>query len=380
MIIPFNIPFTTGTELEYIDQAINNHHLSGDGPFTRRCCELLESKYGFGKCLLTTSCTDALEMSALLLDIEAGDEVIVPSFTFVSTALAFARQGAKIVFADSRKDSPCMDEKEIENLITSRTKAIIPVHYGGFPCEMDGIMQIAEKHNILVIEDAAHAFGSRLRGRLLGTIGLMGCFSFHETKVVHCGEGGMLSINDNRFSERAEIIWEKGTNRSQFHRGTVEKYEWLDMGSSFLLSDINAAFLFSQLEEADKIIGHKKKQWELYYNLLKKLGNNELIKLHVISDHTDFNYSGFFIEAGNNRERESLRNHLIAKRIQAVTHYLDLSSSPYILKNREIHRISRNENSKRYENTILRLPFYHSLEERQIREIASAINEFYAGT
>jgi dTDP-4-amino-4,6-dideoxygalactose transaminase len=279
MIIPFNIPFTTGNELEYIKQAIGNRHLSGNGPFTRKCCELLGVKYGFGKCLLTTSCTDALEMCALLLDIKPGDEVIVPAFTFVSTALAFARQGAKIVFIDSKSDNPCMDEDKIEKLITSRTKAIIPVHYGGFPCEMDSIMQIAEKHNLIVIEDSAHAFGSRYKSKLLGTIGHLGCFSFHETKVIHCGEGGMLTINDRKLSERAEIIWDKGTNRSQFQRGEVQKYEWLDTGSSFLLSDLNAAFLFSQLKEGEKIINYKKEQWFLYSSLLKDLGNKGLIKL-----------------------------------------------------------------------------------------------------
>jgi dTDP-4-amino-4,6-dideoxygalactose transaminase len=377
MIIPFNIPFTTGNELEYIKQAIGNRHLSGNGPFTRKCCELLGVKYGFGKCLLTTSCTDALEMCALLLDIKPGDEVIVPAFTFVSTALAFARQGAKIVFIDSKSDNPCMDEDKIEKLITSRTKAIIPVHYGGFPCEMDSIMQIAEKHNLIVIEDSAHAFGSRYKSKLLGTIGHLGCFSFHETKVIHCGEGGMLTINDRKLSERAEIIWDKGTNRSQFQRGEVQKYEWLDTGSSFLLSDLNAAFLFSQLKEGEKIINYKKEQWFLYSSLLKDLGNKGLIKLPLINNNTQYNYSGFYLEAKNLKEREDLRNHLIKRGIQAITHYLDLSGSPYILKNQKIQSISQNENSKRYENTILRLPFYFSLKNNQIKEVAGAIKEFY---
>jgi dTDP-4-amino-4,6-dideoxygalactose transaminase len=379
MIIPFNFPYFTGKELDYTKQALENGHLSGNGPFTRKCCELLKIKYGFENCLLTTSCTDALEMSALLLDIKAGDEVIIPAFTFVSTALAFARQGATIIFADSCNNNPNIDARKVEKLITARTKAIIPVHYLGFPCEMDQIMQIAEKHNLLVIEDAAHAFGSRLKGRLLGTIGHMGCFSFHETKVVHCGEGGMIAINDKRFSERAEIIWEKGTNRSLFQKGMVEKYEWIDTGSSFLLSDLNAAFLFAQMEEADKIINHKKEQWGLYYSLLKKLENGGLIKLPVIGSSSEFNYSSFYLEAENNEVRESLRNHLISKRIQAVTHYLDLSFSPYMLKNHDIHRLIRNENSKRYENNILRLPFYFSLEDKQIKEIAGEIDRFYSG-
>jgi dTDP-4-amino-4,6-dideoxygalactose transaminase len=378
MIIPFNIPYTTGIELEYIKQAVENHHLSGNGPFTQKCCNLLDVRFGLNECLLTTSCTDALEMSALLLDIEAGDEVIVPSFTFVSTALAFVRQGAKIVFAESRNDNPCIDEKEIEKLITPRTRAIVPMHYCGFPCDMDRIMQIAEKKNLIVIEDAAHAFGSRLNNRPLGTFGHMGCFSFHETKVVQCGEGGMLVINDKRFSERAEIIWEKGTNRSQFHRGEVQKYEWLDTGSSFLLAELNAAFLYSQLEEAEKIITHKKRQWELYYSLLENLRNTGLVKLPVVKREMEFNYSGFYIETRNIGEREDLRNHLITKGIQAVFHYLDLSRSPYILKNQEVNKISKNGNSRRYENTILRLPFYYSLEDNQIKEVAREINEYYS--
>jgi dTDP-4-amino-4,6-dideoxygalactose transaminase len=377
MIIPFNIPFTAGNELEYIKRAIDNRHLSGNGPFTKKCCELLEMKYGFGKCLLTTSCTDALEMCALLLDIKAGDEVIVPSFTFVSTALAFARQGAKIVFADSRKDNPCIDENKIEQLITPRTKAIVPVHYGGFPCDMDQIMKIADKHNLIVIEDTAHAFRSRLNSRLLGTFGHLGCFSFHETKIVHCGEGGMITINDKSFTKRAEIIWDKGTNRNEFHKGKVQKYEWLDIGSSFLLSELNAAFLFSQLENAEKIIAHKEKQWELYYSQLKSLGKNGLITLPLISDNTEFNYSGFYFEARNLKERDTLKNHLTVKGIQAVSHYLDLSDSPYIMKNYPIHSVCENENSKRYENTILRLPFFYSLKNKQIIEITDAIKEFY---
>lgn len=377
MIIPFNIPYTSGVELEYLKEVIDSGHFSGNGPFTKKCCELLQGKFDFSKCLLTTSCTDALEMSAILLDIKQGDEVIVPSFTFVSTALAFARQGAKIVFADSRSDNPCIDEKEIEQLITSRTKAIIPVHYGGFPCDMEKIMKIAGKYNLIVIEDSAHAFGTRLKSKPLGTIGHMGCFSFHETKIVQCGEGGMLAINDNRFSERAEIIWEKGTNRSQFHRGEVQKYEWLDIGSSFLLSDLNAAFLFSQLKSVKKTIGHKKKQWELYYSLMKKLEDKSFIKLPHINIDTDINYSGFYIETRNLSERESLRCFLNLNGIQAVSHYLDLSTSPYILKNQGLQGPYSNENSKRYADTILRLPFYYSLKSKQIREVTSAIEKYY---
>jgi dTDP-4-amino-4,6-dideoxygalactose transaminase len=242
---------------------------------------------------------------------------------------------------------------------------------------MDLIMNIAEKYNLIIIEDAAHAFGSGYKNRLLGTIGHLGCISFHETKVIHCGEGGMLVINDRQLSERAEIIWDKGTNRSQFHNGKVQKYEWLDIGSSFLLSDINAAFLFSQLEKAEELINHNKEQWELYYSLLKNLEKKGLIKLPVVTGKTQFNYSGFYLEARNIGEREALRNYLIERGIQAVTHYLDLSESPYILKNNGIQSVGENENSKRYENTILRLPFYYSLKIKQIREVADAIKEFY---
>jgi len=377
-MIPFNKPYTTGKEIDNIKKAITNFHLSGNGPFTKKCQNLLGERYRINNCLLTTSCTDALEMASILINIQPGDEIIVPSFTFVSTALAFARQGATIIFADSRNDNPCIDENQIEQLITSKTKAIVPVHYLGFPCEMDRIMQIAEENNLIIIEDAANAFRSRLKGRLLGTIGHLGCFSFHETKILQCGEGGMLSINDNRFSERAKIIWEKGTNRTEFQRGEVQKYEWLDIGSSFLLSDINASFLFSQLEKAEEIIGHKKLQWELYYSLLENLKNRGLIKLPVISVSVGYNYSGFYLETRNVSEREYLRKHLLERGIQAVTHYLNLSTSPYILKNQAPLRVGNNENSTRYENTILRLPFYHSLDEMQIRKITTSIYEFYS--
>lgn len=380
MIIPFNIPYTTGKELEYIKQAIDNNHLSGNGPFTKRCQEILFSKFGFKKSLLTSSCTDALEMSAMLINIKPGDEVIVPSYTFVSTALAFKRQGATIVFADSQKENPCIDEEKIEQLITSKTKAIVIVHYAGLPCEMDKIMELASKFKLWVVEDAAHAFGSKYKGRLLGTIGHLGCFSFHETKIIHCGEGGMLSVNDETFYARSEIIWEKGTNRCDFLRGKVPKYEWIDTGSSFLIADLNAAFLFSQLEKAEEIISHKKLQWKLYYSLLENLKNKGSIKLPVLSDVTEFNYSGFYLETRNVSERKFLREHLLERGIQALSHYLDLSTSPYILKNQEVYKISRNENSKRYENTLLRLPFYYSLEDNQIRDIASSIIEFYTNT
>jgi dTDP-4-amino-4,6-dideoxygalactose transaminase len=312
-----------------------------------------------------------------LLDIKGGDEIIVPSFTFVSTALAFARQGATIVFADSRNDNPCIDEKEIEKLISSRTKAIVPVHYLGFPCDMDRIMQIGKKHNLIVIEDAAHAFGSRLKNQLLGTIGHMGCYSFHETKVVHCGEGGMLSVNDDRFAARAEIIWEKGTNRCKFHRGEVQKYEWIDTGSSFLMSDINAAFLLSQIEEAQAIINHRKGQWELYFNSLKELENKKLLKLPQCPDNSEINYSGFYFTVSDKDEAGKLRLYLNSIGIQVLSHYLDLGLSPYILQTQSEEPKNKNINSLKYQDTLLRLPLYHDLSDESIVKITDSIKTYF---
>lgn len=377
MKIPFNKPHSTGRELRYISEVIASGQTAGNGPFTKKCHKLLESVYGFNKPLLTSSCTDALEMSALLLNIKPDDEVIVPSYTFVSTALAFARQGAKIVFADSRRDNPCIDENQIENLITDKTKAIIPVHYSGIACDMDRIMEIAGKYKLWIVEDAAHAFGAKYKGRLLGTIGHLGCFSFHETKIIHCGEGGMLSVNDNSFSGRAEIIWEKGTNRSAFHRGEVQKYEWLDTGSSFLMSDISAAFLLSQIEETRKIISHRKRQWELYSKSLKELENLKIMKLPQYPSPSEINYSGFYIIVGSKKESEKLKIHLNLAGIQALSHYLDLSTSPYILKTQTGIPGSDIINSIKYQDRLLRLPLYNDLSDKSIVEISDSIKEFY---
>lgn len=378
-MIPFNKPYISERGMDYIKECTKSGHLSGNGPFTKKCHELFEGEYGFSKCLLTTSCTDALEMAAILLNIKPGDEVIIPSYTFVSTALAFARQGATIVFADSRQDNPCIDEEKIEHLITNHTKAIVPVHYAGIACEMDKIMEVAEKYNLVVVEDAAHAFGNDYKGRILGSIGQLGCFSFHETKVIHCGEGGMLSVNDIRYFERAEIIWEKGTNRGRFFRGEVDKYEWIDNGSSFLLADINAALLYSQLEEAGAIISNRAKQNVLYYNSLLELGEKGLLKLPSLHDNLLQGSSFFFIETINSEIRQKLINYLKTKCIQAVTHYLDLAQSPYIYKYQRSSFSKKNANSIRYQDTILRLPAYYSLEFSQIQEIATEINNFYRG-
>jgi dTDP-4-amino-4,6-dideoxygalactose transaminase len=378
MKIPFNKPHSTGKELQYITEAIASGQTSGNGPFTQKCNKLLESEYGFRRPLLTSSCTDALEMSALLIGVKPGDEVIVPSYTFVSTALAFARQGVRIVFADSRTDNPCIDEEKIEYLITEKTKAIVPVHYSGISCDMDKILEIASRYNLRVIEDAAHAFGATYKGRLLGTIGDLGCFSFHETKLLHCGEGGMLSVNNESFIKRAEIIWEKGTNRFDFQRGNVRKYEWIDTGSSFLMSDISAAFLYSQLREAGNIIAKRKTQWELYFKSLHKLEIDRFIILPVIPPESEINFSQFYIICRNSNEREQLINKLNASGIQSLTHYLDLSESPYILKNQPVKLNGHeNPNSIKYQNTLLRLPLYHDLEAEEIIEISNKIKEFY---
>lgn len=267
-MIPFNKPYLTGYETLYIEDAVKSGKISGNGLYTSKCHEYFENRYGFNKCLLTTSCTDALEMAAILCDIHFGDEVIIPSYTFVSSANAFVLRGAKIVFADSRKDHPCIDESKLEELITDKTKVIVVVHYAGIACNMDVIMQIANRYNILVVEDAAHAIDAFYKGKPLGSIGHLGCFSFHETKNIIAGEGGMLIINDKRFNTRAEIIWEKGTNRAAFWRGEVNKYGWVDIGSSFLPSEVIAAFLYAQLENLDKIQKKRKEIWQYYYTEL----------------------------------------------------------------------------------------------------------------
>lgn len=377
MKFPFNKPYSTGEELKYIAEAIASGQTSGNGPFTKRCQDFLLSEYGFKNPLLTSSCTDALEMSAMLLNIKPGDEVIAPSYTFVSTALAFARQGATIVFADSRSDNPCIDEEKIEELISERTKAIVLVHYNGIACEMDRIMEIAKKYKLWVVEDAAHAFGAKYKGRLLGTIGHLGCFSFHETKIIHCGEGGMLSVNDERFVSRSEIIWEKGTNRCEFHRGEVQKYEWLDTGSSFLMSDISAAFLLSQIEAFKDLMEHRKHQWNLYNNSLKELENQKFLKLPQCPGNSEINYSGFYFTVPEKDKAIELKLYLNSIGIQALSHYLDLSESPYILKIQAGKLKTNNSNSIKYQDTLLRLPLYYDLSDKNIVEIIYSIKAYY---
>ncbi len=374
MNIPFNIPYTSGKELNYIQEAIDSGQISGNGMFTKKCHRFFEERYGFKKTFLTTSCTDALEMSALLLDIKPGDEIIIPSYTFVSTALAFVRQGAKIVFVDSRPDHPGMDESLIEKLITTRTKAIVPVHYAGVSCDMDKIMEIANRHNLFVVEDAAQSIDSCYKNKPLGSIGHLGCFSFHETKNIQCGEGGMLAINDERFIERAEIIWEKGTNRAQFFRGKTDKYGWIDIGSSFLPSDINAAFLYAQLENLDLIQKRRKRIWEQYYEGLKPLENEKLITLPLIPEYATNNANMFYFVCRNKKERDDLLTCQKENGILAVFHYLSLHKSPYY---KDKHDGRDLPNSDMYSDCLIRLPFYYELTSEQQLNIIDLIINFY---
>jgi dTDP-4-amino-4,6-dideoxygalactose transaminase len=376
-MITFNKPYLAGNETEYIKQAVQNLKISGDGLFTKKCHEFFEKKYGFKKVLLTTSCTDALEMAAILLDIKPGDEVIAPAYTFVSTVNAFVLRGAKIIFVDSGSDNPNLDVNKIEGLITSRTKVIIPVHYAGIACNMDRLMEIAEKHNLFVVEDAAQAIDSYYKGKPLGSIGHLAAFSFHETKNIISGEGGMLVVNDERFIKRAEIIREKGTNRSAFFRGEVDKYGWVDIGSSFLPSDIIAAFLFSQLENIEDIQKKRLSIWNKYYEGLKNLEKNNKIGLPKIPQDCSNNAHMFYITCASLKERSELIEHLKQNDIHAVFHYLSLNKSPYYLSTIGESEVKSLENSDRYTDTLLRLPMYYELDEKDIKKIVDVINDFY---
>ncbi|OHX68436.1 dTDP-4-amino-4,6-dideoxygalactose transaminase [Flammeovirga pacifica] len=365
-MIPFNKPYLTGKEAHYLYQAVYSGHISGNGNYTKKCHLFFEERWGFKKTLLTTSCTDALEMCALLLNVKNTDEVIVPSFTFVSSALAFERQGAKIIFADSRKDHPGIDETKIEALITPKTKAIVVVHYAGVAVDMDIIMEIAKKHNIYVIEDAAQAIDSYYKGRPLGSIGHFGTFSFHETKNIQCGEGGLLAINDDTFINRAEIIWEKGTNRAEFFRGEANKYGWKDTGSSFLPSELNASFLYAQLENINDIQNKRKEIWLAYYNNLKLLEDKGLIKLPFIPDYASNNGHMFYIILNDINQRSLFINYMGGHNIKCVFHYLSLHQSDYYLKKNELRHL---EKSDYYSDCLVRLPLYYELNNLKIFEI-----------
>ena len=371
-MIDFNRPYLTGREAHYMYQAVMKGKLSGNGEFTKRCQSFFEERYGFKKCLLTTSCTDALEMAAILCDIQPGDEVIVPSYTFVSSALAFVREGAKIVFADSMERNPNIDAEKLEALITPKTKVIVPVHYAGVACDMDKIMEIANKYNLIVVEDAAQAIDSYYKGRPLGSIGHLSAFSFHETKNIIAGEGGMLAINDERFIRRAEIIWEKGTNRAEFFRGEVNKYGWVDTGSSFLPSEVVAAFLWAQLEELDNIQNRRKLLWNKYYELLKPLADKGMFTLPNVPEYATNNAHMFYLVCNNLEERTALIKKIKENGAQAVFHYLSLHSSEYY---KDKHDGRDLLNCDRYADCLVRLPLFYELKEKDVDYITDVMNE-----
>lgn len=372
MHIPFNKPFLSGKETQYIQQAVESGKISGDGSFTKKCHTFFESTFHFKKVLLTTSCTDALEMAAILINIKEGDEVIMPSFTFVSTANAFVLRGAKIIFADSRKDHPGIDEFAIEKLITPKTKAIVVVHYAGVACDMDIIMDLAKKHNLFVIEDAAQAIDSYYKNKPLGSIAHLSAFSFHETKNIISGEGGMLVINDEQFLERAEIIREKGTNRSKFFRGEVDKYNWVDVGSSYLPSDIIAAFLFAQLENIQKIQDKRKAIWNCYFENLSEL--KDKIQLPFIPDFATNNAHMFYLVCKNIEQRDALIAHLKSHDIHSVFHYLSLHKSPFYADKNDDKNLPY---SDYYTDGLVRLPFFYELEIEQVKAISKAVLSFF---
>ena len=354
--------------------------LSGNGDFTKKCQRFFEEKYGFRKCLLTSSCTDALEMAAILADIEPGDEVIVPSYTFVSTANAFVLRGAKIVFSDSHKQQPNLDETSLESLITPKTKVIVVVHYAGAACNMEVIMRIANKYNILVVEDAAQAIDSYFNFsngeiKALGSIGHLAAFSFHETKNIISGEGGMLVINDEKYVSRAEIIWEKGTNRSAFWRGEVDKYGWMDVGSSFLPSEITAAFLWAQLEELQNIQNRRKAIWQQYFNAFGELQANNKLKLPTIPEYGCNNAHMFYLVTHNITERDELIAHLKADGIHAVFHYISLHKSPFIIESG--YEMVELPMAEVYTETLLRLPLYYDLSNNDVDAICKSVLNFY---
>jgi len=377
--IPFNKPFIVGKELDYITQAVSiNSHISGDGKFTRLCHEWFKKYLNCHYSVLTHSCTAALEMAAILCDIKPGDEIIMPSFTFVSTANAFVLRGGVPVFVDIRPDTLNIDEHLIEEAITPKTRAIVPVHYAGVPCEMGHIMDIAGRHDLYVIEDAAQALFSQYKARYLGTIGDFGCLSFHETKNIISGEGGALLINNDRFMKRAEIIREKGTNRSQFFRGEVDKYTWIDIGSSFLPSDMIAAFLFAQLEQADKIIEARRRIFRIYYDNLKDLEDKGYIRRPYMDEHCSCNGHIFYIITGGLEERSRLISFLKSRNIFSVFHYVPLHSSPAGIKyGRSFGDLKITDEIS---DRVLRLPLYFEMKDDDIQHVVDTVASFYEKT
>ncbi|MBB1140536.1 dTDP-4-amino-4,6-dideoxygalactose transaminase [Myroides sp. WP-1] len=375
-MIPFNKPYLSGKELDYIQDAVlNQGKLSGNGKYTNLCQNFFNTRYGFKKSLLTTSCTDALEMAAILADIKEGDEVIMPSYTFVSTSNAFVLRGAKIVFADSRADHPGIDEDAIESLITAKTKAIVPVHYAGVACDMEKIMNLANKYNLLVIEDAAQALDNDFTfsdgtKKALGAIGHLAAFSFHETKNIISGEGGLLAINDERFSRRAEIIWEKGTNRSEFFRGEVDKYGWVDMGSSFLPSEMIAAFLWAQLENIDRIQERRIAIWNQYETQLKDWALKNDVMLPFIPENSTNNAHMFYLVCKDVEQRTNLIQRLKDNKVSAVFHYLSLHKSAFYQDKHDGRQLKQTD---RYSECLVRLPLYFELSNEQVKMITEVI-------
>lgn len=373
--ICFNVPPFTGKEFDYMREAVENHKICGDGAFTKKCSQWFEERTGTAKCLLTTSCTHATELAALLCDIRPGDEIIMPSYTFVSTADAFVLRGAVPVFVDIRPDTMNIDETLIEAAITEKTKAIVPVHYAGVSCEMDTIMDIAKRHNLMVIEDAAQGVMASYKGKPLGTIGDYGCFSFHETKNYSMGEGGALLIQDAKNIERAEIFREKGTDRSKYFRGQVDKYRWQEFGSSYLPSDMNAAYLYAQLELADKINDARLQCWNRYYELLEPLAKAGKIELPVVPEGCVHNAHMFYIKTKDEAERAALINFLKSHDILAVYHYVPLHSAPAGLKYGRFH--GEDKYTTVESERLLRLPMYYGLTKEQVEFVAEKVKEFY---
>lgn len=372
--IAFNRPFLTGKEAHYIYQAVYSGKLSGNGQFTKKCQNFFTEKYGFKKSLLTTSCTDALEMCALLINIKEGDEVIMPSYTFVSTANPFVLRGAKIVFADSCWNNPNIDPNTIEALITENTKAIVVVHYAGIACNMEAIMAIAHKHKLFLIEDAAQAIDSFYKGKALGSFGHLSSFSFHETKNIISGEGGLLAINDKTLIDRAEIIWEKGTNRTAFFRGEVDKYGWVDIGSSFLPSEVIAAFLYAQLENIDLIQNRRKKIWFKYYEGLKEMGLNGHFQLPTVPSYATVNGHIFYIVCNSAKMQKELLVFLNEKGVNAVFHYLSLHKSKYYYNKHDGREL---KNADNYSDCLIRLPLFYDLNNDQIQYVIGQITSFF---
>lgn len=373
--ISFNVPPYCGKEEEYVMQAIKSHKISGDGEFTKKCSKWIEQKTGTERALLTTSCTHATEMAALLADIQPGDEVIMPSYTFVSTADAFVLRGAKIVFVDIRPDTMNIDETKIEAAITKRTKAIVPVHYAGVACEMDTIMDIARRQNLFVIEDAAQGVMSTYKGKALGTIGDYGCYSFHETKNYSMGEGGALLIKNADMIENAEILREKGTNRSKFFRGQIDKYTWVNFGSSYLPSELNAAYLWAELEIADKINEDRQRTWSLYYNGLKDLSEQERISIPVVPAECIHNAHMFYIKVKDLEERTRFISYMKEREIDCVFHYVPLHSAP---AGRKFGRFNGEDKYTTKESErLVRLPMYYGMRKEDAGRVIDTIRKFY---